>query len=231
MNERRRGAASVWAVLAGAIVIAASGCLLMPFPERPDPTSVSGPIPYVENCHACHAAAVGTNYAESRHATIGVRCGQCHTPGGHPDFSRPVRDATCGACHMPEYQQTVASRHFARRDVRPLDGDQEARVRLRRDGFLTATTHGRAFVGDSSSGELGGRLCAACHYDEHRLGIAFVQRPDFCTGCHPNLDQHYAIASPGNRCVRCHVRVGETVDRQRINSHRFARPGTEDLSR
>ena len=88
----------------------------------------------------------------------------------------------------------------------------------------------RHFVGDSSSGELGGRLCAACHYDEHRLDLAVVQRDGFCTSCH--ADRAAAtIAVPDargtNRCLQCHVRVGQTVTGQVVNSHRFTRPGAE----
>ena len=85
---------------------------------RPDPAApVSGPAPYVEGCQACHAAPVGAHYAQSLHTAKGIRCGQCHTPGGHPNFTQPVRDGKCGGCHQPQYQQTLASKHFATRDA------------------------------------------------------------------------------------------------------------------
>ena len=125
-----------------------AGCFLMPGSPRPDPKAVAGPAPYVEDCVTCHAATV-THYAGSRHAARGVRCGQCHTPGGHPEFSEPVRDSKCGGCHQAQYQQTLASRHFARRLERPLDGDRAARASLRRDGFTAPSVTGRSFVGDS----------------------------------------------------------------------------------
>jgi Cytochrome c7 and related cytochrome c len=224
-EQRRRAVASAWSMLVGAIAVALGGCFLVGAPERPDRGSVSGPVPYVEDCQACHAAPVGAHYLQSLHASMGVRCGQCHTPGGHPDFRQPVRDAKCGGCHLPEYQQTIGSRHYARRDQRPLDGDRAARARLRRDGFMANTAQGRVFVGDASSGDLGGRLCAACHYDEHRLGRDAVQRADFCTGCHTNRTEHFPSPTDGNRCVQCHVRVGQTVKDQNINTHRFAKPG------
>ena len=204
--------------------------MLMPQSRRPDPTTFSGPIPYVETCVGCHAGPITEHYAQSRHAAEGIRCGQCHTVGGHPDFSHPVRDATCGGCHQAAYQQTLASRHFAGRLQRPLDHDRAERASLRQDGFTSATDTARGFVGDASSGELGGRLCAACHYDDHRLGLGAVQRANFCIGCHGNRDQHFPTDSAGdakNRCVTCHVRVGETVAGQIVNTHRFAVPGTE----
>ena len=86
-------------------------------------------------------------------------------------------------------------------------------------------------MGDSSSGGLGGRLCAACHYDEHRLGLGVVQRAGFCTGCHTGREEHFPTSGSTNRCVQCHVRVGETVSGQVVNTHRFARPGAEGAGR
>jgi hypothetical protein len=224
-----RGSGVSWlarTMLLAPMMVATAGCFLLPGPARPDPKAVSGPAPYVENCVLCHAAPVAAHYAESRHAARGVRCGQCHTPGGHPDFTQPVRDSKCGGCHQPEYQQTLVSKHFAGRVQRSLDDDRAARSSLRRDGFTASTDKARRFVGDSSSGEMGGRLCAACHYDDHRLGLGQVQQANFCVGCHGGLEQHFAdpTADGQNRCFTCHVRVGETLAGQVVNTHLFARP-------
>lgn len=157
---------------------------------------------------------------------MGIRCGQCHTPGGHPNFTEPVRDATCAGCHQPAYEQTVASAHFADRQLRSLDEDRAARVTLRHEGFIATTPKGRLFVGDSTAGTQGGRLCMACHYDEHRLGLGAVQRAEFCDSCHKGFEQHFARGTPvePNRCTRCHVRAGTTDSGQTINTHLFALP-------
>jgi hypothetical protein len=210
------------------IMLGAAGCFLMSSTgDRPDPKKISGVTPYVEDCVACHASPTAAHYLESRHATQGIRCGQCHTPGGHPEFSQPVRDGKCGGCHQAQYQQTLASKHFASRVQRSLDNDPAARSSLRRDGFTSPMDTARRFVGDSSSGAMGGRLCAACHYDEHRLGLGPVERADFCAGCHGTREEHFADPTAGgqNRCITCHVRVGETVAGQVANTHLFAIPG------
>jgi hypothetical protein len=218
-------------LLAVVISVVASGCFLAPSsPERPDPAApVSGPVPYVEDCQTCHGRPIARSYAQSRHAAVGIRCGQCHTPGGHPDFRLPVEDGKCGGCHQAPYQQTLASRHFLSRQLRGLDDDRAARVALRAEGFTAATPEGRRFVGDASAGALGGRLCAACHYAEHRIGLASVQTAEFCTGCHTGRADHYADVTPNisNRCIECHVRAGETVTGRRVNRHQFAVPGAE----
>ena len=204
-------------------------------PPRPNPAApVSGPALYVEQCQDCHATPVGARYAQSLHSAEGIRCGQCHTPNGHPDFAQPVQDGKCGGCHQSQYQQTLASKHFATRELRALDADRAARQALRADAFTAPTAGGgRRFVGDSSSGELGGRLCTACHYDEHRLGLGPVQRADFCTGCHVGREEHFPGPTPGlaNRCVQCHVRVGHTARGQVVNTHLFARPGATPAGR
>ncbi|HEV8585083.1 MAG TPA: hypothetical protein VGT02_08945 [Methylomirabilota bacterium] len=196
-------------------------------PRRPDPAAIGGAAVHVERCATCHAARVAEPFARSRHAALGIACGQCHTAAGHPDFARPVQDGTCGGCHPAEYQQTPLSRHFATRVQRDLDGDRAARAALRREGFTAATAEGKRFVGDAAAGERGGRLCAACHYDEHRLGLGRVRSGDFCGGCHADRDAHFPVAIAGlaNRCTQCHVRVGETVTGQIVNTHRFPVPG------
>ena len=236
VNRRAAMRWLTWVLLVAPIALASAGCFLAPgSPARPDPAGpVSGPAPYVEGCQTCHAAPVGAHYAQSLHTVKGIRCGQCHTPGDHPNFTQPIRDGKCGGCHQPQYQETLASTHFTTRDRRALDDDRAARTALRQEHFTAAATAGgRRFVGDSSSGELGGRLCAACHYDEHRLGLGAVRRADFCTGCHAGREEHFPILTPGltNRCVQCHVRAGQTASGQVVNTHRFALPGAEGTGR
>ena len=213
-------------VLVCSILLGLGGCFLMGKwqPGRPHPEkSISGPPVYVPDCQNCHEAPVGEAYAQSRHAAMGIRCGQCHSQDGHPNFTEPVQDSTCGGCHQPAYEQTLESAHFADRQLRPLDHDQAALDAL---GVSAANA---TFVGDSSAGTLGGRLCFACHYDEHRLDLKAVQRPQFCDTCHVGYEQHFnrQSAVDVNRCTRCHVRAGTTESGQVVNVHQFAKPVRE----
>jgi hypothetical protein len=225
--RRRSGAWLARALLLALIALALGGCFVVSWlPGRRDtPPAVSGPAPYVEGCQGCHAAAAG--YAESVHAAKGIRCGQCHRPGGHPDYTEPVRDATCAGCHQPQYEQAQATMHFATREPRALDGDRAARKVLRRDGFTAAGAGTPRFVGDASSGAPGGRLCAACHYDEHRLGLRAVQQAEFCVGCHaaPQLRSRIPPSDLTNPCMACHTRIGTTERGQVLNTHRITRSG------
>ena len=212
-----------WLVLVP-IALALGGCFWVSWlPGRGDATPpVAGPAPYVEQCQSCHPAPAG--YAQSLHSAKGIRCGQCHRPAGHPDYTQPVSDATCGGCHQPQYQQVLATKHFATRDLRVLDSDRAARQLLRREHFVAGSRH---FAGDSSSGELGGRLCAACHYDEHRLGHGAVRQAGFCVGCHAMPPHHVPVAFTDltNPCMQCHTRIGKTDGGQVINSHLITRTG------
>ena len=213
------------------VALLSAGCFLGGASPRPDPKApVSGPVPYVENCQLCHASPVVEHYAQSVHSAKGVRCGQCHVPGGHPNFGQPIEDGKCAGCHQTQYQETLKSKHFLTREQRALNDDPAARKTLRQDGFtVPASSGGRRFVGDRAAGELGGRLCVACHYDEHRLGRARVRQASFCTGCHGGREDHFAdpTSSSGNRCLGCHVLAGKTVSGQIVNTHRFAKPGEE----
>lgn len=215
------------AVLVVGLALVLGGCFLASWLPGRAAEPVSGPAPYVEDCRECHASPIGARYAESLHAAKGIRCGQCHTPGGHPDFARPVRDGKCGGCHLAQLQQTLASAHFGTRDRRELDASRDARTALRRERFMTPAPGGRRFVGDATTGEVGGRLCVACHYDEHRLGLGAVRGSDFCAGCHAGREDHYPMpaSDPPNRCTVCHVRVGTTPRGQVVDTHRFTLPG------
>ena len=224
-----------WALLAAPVALASAGCSLDPVgsPSRPR-RAHRGARPVRRRLPDVPRLAGGRALRDERAHDQGHPLRAVpHAPGGHPNFTQPVRDAKCGGCHQPQYQQTLVEQ--ALRDARArraLDGDRAAR-----DGAPTGGLHrGRrraadaASSGDSSSGELGGRLCAACHYDEHRLDLAAVRRDEFCVSCHAGTRRPFRRSRPPsgtNRCVQCHVRVGETVTGQVVNTHRFARPGAE----
>ena len=223
----RPGVRFARALLLVPTAVAVGGCFLVSWlPGRRDATTpVSGPAPYAEQCQSCHPAPAG--YAQSLHSAKGIRCGQCHRPAGHPDYTQPVRDATCGGCHQPQLEQVLATRHFATRELRALDNDRAARRLLRRDHFTVPSPGGRHFVGDSSSDRLGGRLCVACHYDDHRFGLADVNQQNFCVECHP-APAHGPMGSDSrltNPCMQCHVRIGATASGQVLNTHMITTSG------
>ena len=207
----------MWMLLAAPVALASAGCFLIPSAPRPDPNApIAGPVPYVDNCQLCHASPVAAHYAMSVHTTKGIRCGQCHTPGGHPNFTQPVSDGKCGGCHQPQYQESLVSTHFATRAQMALDTTRPRGRRCARKASPRPPRRGvAASWATRPPGELGGRLCAACHYDEHRLDLAVVRRDGFCTGCHGARPDHFDFPAPEgtNRCLQCHVRVG--ADRER----------------
>jgi hypothetical protein len=224
--HRRSAARLARALLLVPIALALGGCFLVSWlPGRGDApsASVSGPTPAVEGCAGCH-----DGYAQGTHAALGIHCGQCHRPPGHPDFAAPARDATCAGCHQAQFDQIQATLHFATREQRPLDGDRAARVALRRENFTAAVgTETRHFVGDAASGALGGRLCVACHYDQHRFGVAAVRGEKFCVGCHTSTrpPQSAPPTDLTNPCMQCHTRIGTTGRGQVLNTHLITRSG------
>ena len=230
MGGRSLGTWLGWTLLAAPIALASAGCFLIPSAPRPDPNApIAGPVPYVDNCQLCHASPVAAHYAMSLHTTKGIRCGQCHTPGGHPNFTQPIRDGKCGGCHQPQYQESLASTHFATRAQRALDHDQAAPKALRQEGFTARAPGG----GGASWGiVLGGARRPPVRRVSLRRASPRPRRRaagGFCASCHgarPTISTS-PFPSGTNRCLQCHVRVGETATGQVVNSHRFARPGAE----
>lgn len=211
------------ALLAGLSALALLACRTAS--EAPlEATAAGQPALYAEPCGSCHAE-LAQRYAHSLHAGKRLACGVCHTPAAH---DHPVSDARCGGCHSAQLQQVVRSAHFATRRRLPLDTDRGARSALRAAGYVVWEEGRGHFAGDARSGARGGRLCAGCHLDGHRFGLAQARAPDACTRCHTDRADHFAIELPGfeNRCIACHVRAGETVAGQTVDSHRFAVPGS-----
>jgi hypothetical protein len=191
------------------------------------PSSVPGRVPFdlVAACPDWHTEPVLSRYAASRHAAKGLRCEQCHKGAAlDPGCAAPVGDGVCGGCHSAQYEQTLASEHFESRKQLALNDDPALRERVRRDGSAYDEGEYRVFVGDLGGGR-GGRLCTACHYDGHGLGLSSVRQEGFCLGCHDDQDDHYEDEEEAegftNRCMACHVRVGRTRTGQIVNDHSF----------
>ena len=179
----------------------------------------------------CHASPVAAHYAMSLHTTKGIRCGQCHTPGGHPNFTQPIRDGKCGGCHQPQYQESLVSTHFATRALMrpgPRPGRAEGAAPAR-----ASPRPPRAAGAASWATRPRGSSAVACARRVTTTSIVSTSPScggtDFCTSCHGGAPG--ALRLPGrptgtNRCLQCHVRVGETVTGQVVNSHRFAQAGS-----
>src|SRR5262249_27402186 len=91
-------------MLACSILLGLGGCFWLGKwqPGRPHPEkSVSGPPVYVPDCENCHEAPVGEAYAQSRHATMGVRCGNATRREATRISRSRCRTARAGAAINP----------------------------------------------------------------------------------------------------------------------------------
>ena len=219
-------------LFAAPLVLVTAGCFLTPGSSRPDPAApIAGPAPYIENCQACHASPVAAHYAMSLHTAKGIRCGQCHTPDGHPNFAQPIRDGKCGGCHQPQYQESIDSTHFATRTLIALDDDprgakDRAQRGLHRGPRRPAEPlRGRLGVGRARRPPVR-RVSLRRAPSRPRRRAAGRLLHQLLTRARP---AHFDFPTPEatNRCLECHVRVGETLTGQVVNSHRFAMPGAE----
>jgi len=168
------------------------------------------------DCADCHED-IATLHRDGPHGAANIACGQCHRGNGHPEFSEPLDDRTCGGCHLPEYQQVDSSAH-ARRGTRAKRQGEGGP-----SGFLVTIDGARYFaVAADASGR---NLCAACHFDEHRLSASATREPGFCAGCHADLGNHPRGATTrAADCIDCHMQRGTTVSGQTVTSHTFAPP-------
>ncbi len=180
-----------------------------------DPWGEASPgAPIAEaDCATCHSD-IEARHAAGPHGAKNIACGQCHRGGGHPDFEVAVNDATCGSCHLAEYQQNALSAHA---ETAVLVGAEISPQALRAQGFRA----GERFVRRSGEAE-DGRLCAACHYDQHALSLGSVRGAGFCESCHSGLVDHFELEAEGNRCIGCHVEQDTTLVGQTVTSHSFA---------
>jgi hypothetical protein len=166
---------------------------------------------------------VAARHLHGPHGHVGIACGQCHRGAGHPDFDEPLADATCGGCHLPEYQQVSRSAHA--RDAVQVPATVAAGT-LREDGFRVRSD-GRTFFATRDRGSApAGLLCAGCHFDRHDVSASWSRSAAFCVACHEDRADHYPeVAADDNRCLACHMQRGVTVTGQRVTSHAFASHG------
>jgi len=215
-----------WALPLVVVCGLAAGCHALfgrsPWGDEPtgDAREAGGP-----SCDVCHAE-VAKRHLDGPHGGEGIACGQCHRGGGHPAFDEPLDDGTCGGCHLPEYQQVAPSAHARNAIVVPVEISERT---LRADGFRIELSERVFFTTRDQRSRRGGRLCAGCHYDGHRLSSSSARSAHLRESCHTDRGGHYSdVVADDNRCLVCHMREGVTVVGQAVTSHAFpglAEPG------
>ena len=211
-------AGSLRAFLLLTVCTLAAGCqaTLEPAPWGNEPSKswqAAGPT----SCDSCHAQ-VAARHATGPHGRRGIACGQCHRGSGHPFFDEPLNDGTCGACHLPEYQQVAVSAHARSAVVVPAAVSAGT---LRDDGFRVRSADRMFFATRSEQLRQDGRLCVGCHYNHHDLSASAARSATFCDSCHADRDGHYPSIVASNRCLVCHMEQGVTIVGQPVTSHAF----------
>jgi len=203
---------AVCALIVGCHAISGSA----PWGNEPIESSHAAAQPPCDSCHA----EVAARHASGPHGRKGIACGQCHRGSGHPVFDEPVNDGTCGACHLPEYQQVALSAHARSAIVVPAAVSTGT---LREDGFRVRVADRVFFATRDGQLRQDGRLCAGCHYDHHELSASAARSATFCVTCHAHREDHYPdVVADGNRCLVCHMEQGVTVTGQTVTSHAFS---------
>ncbi|MEK6709914.1 MAG: multiheme c-type cytochrome [Nitrospinota bacterium] len=162
------------------------------------------------NCHAEKSPAVVTQWKESRHASLGVGCMDCHeAKKDDPDvweheesfIAAIPSPKDCARCHEKQAEEFTASAHSrAAENVPPLDsfrgklasGDSEAIggcqkchgnvVKILGDGTPDRTTWPNTGVGRTNPDGSKGS-CNVCH-TRHQFASSQARRPESCGKCH-----------------------------------------------
>lgn len=161
------------------------------------------------NCHAEKSPAVVAQWKESRHATLGVGCMDCHeAKKGDPDAWEHEESLVaiiptpkdCARCHEQQAKEFAVSRHAkAAENVAPLGifrgaaaegaeaigGCQKCHgstVKVRKGGTLDPATWPNTGVGRTNPDGSQG-TCAVCH-SRHQFASAQARQSESCAKCH-----------------------------------------------
>jgi nitrate/TMAO reductase-like tetraheme cytochrome c subunit len=163
-------------------------------------------------CHEEKSPAVVAQWKDSRHATLGVGCMDCHeAKKGDPDAWEHEESIVaviptpkdCARCHEQQVKEFDASTHArAAKSIGELDsfrgvaaGMSEAiggcqkchgnKVKKLKDGRLHPATWPNTGIGRINLDGSKGN-CASCH-SRHQFSVAQARQPESCAKCHTGI--------------------------------------------
>lgn len=207
------------AAVVGAVVLVGAGILInsrrpRSDVQRPSADEVKGTGRCVE-CHRLQTPGIVRQWQDSKHASVGVSCFDCHKPRDqahkmeHKGFeiTRGVTSGTCSECHRREYDEFQRSRHSVsswtavagNKDFTPAQLEEARRyhpeavdrpphplVALEGKGALAAGCQACHEVGAPNyDGSIGN--CTKCH-GRHAESVRMARIPDTCGSCHMGPD-------------------------------------------
>jgi hypothetical protein len=176
-----------------------------------------------QTCLECHeklSSKSTASWRESKHATHGVGCADCHGTEHSAIFLRrgQVSAAVCGRCHAEQHKEFDRSLHASAMDSMEADPKFKRLSPAVRELSCTGCHQIGTRFADGSRGK-----CNSCH-SSHSFSVMEARRPEACAQCHTGPDhaqmemwqasKHGQLFSseqtrphaPG--CITCHMPKG-----------------------
>ena len=166
-------------------------------------------------------------WAQSRHAQVGINCSSCHRPESSPWSNHPTL-ALCQSCHEAEAEGFLGSRHGMRMgaELGPMSPGL-ARLPMKPEASTRHLSCNSCHPAHRyNTTQAATKACMGCHADDHTLAYE--------TSTHAQLWQSEADGvaehQTGVSCATCHLPRetvdlgGEKVVRVRHNQNDYLRP-------